>query len=934
MPRPRRAAQPKDVIAITHPDDARRNIPTAELEPVVADADRLPVRVAYERRNRDLDPQLVWRGKDEQDDRDLVIAAPLLFTQEKVHPKVLVDDLMRLSRQGQPADDTQLDLFADFNGLHDPDARAEFYQHDQNWTNRMILGDSLQVMASLAEREELRGKVQCIYLDPPYGIKFNSNFQWSTTSRDVKDGNIAHVTREPEQVKAFRDTWRDGIHSYLSYLRDRLTVARDLLADSGSIFVQIGDENVHRVRAVMDEVFGEDNFVSLISFRSSVPLGATYIPGIMTYAILYAKSRNSMKFRRMFTERDPREETRYSFVEGFSGEFNRLTAQQRDDIETVAKSNRLFVAENLNSAGRTESCVFPFLFRGTEYSPTQGKSWKTNRPGMERLALAGRLVNPASNLNYKLYLDDYPVREFTDVWMDTQGANDKVFVVQTSVKVVQRCILMTTDPGDLVLDPTCGSGTTAYVAEQWGRRWITIDTSRVALALARARIMGARYTWYLLADSPEGQRKEAEISRREISEAPTYGSLRQGFVCQQVPHITLRAIANNAEIDVIWETAQPELEPLREDLNRALSQSWEEWEIPREAEDGWPAAALEAHRRWWERRIARQREIDASITARADFEYLYDKPYEDRSKVRVAGPFTVESVSPHRVIAADDGEERIGGTGNGYHHEGDLPERDFAGMILDNLRTSGVQQSQKADKIDFTAVTGWPGEYVCAEGRFMEGETERRAGIFIGPEFGTVQRADLIAAAREAAEAGFHAVIACAFSYDAHASELSRIGALPVLKARMNSDLHMAEDLKNDSKGNLFVIFGEPDIELLDAAPGLGGEEMVQVKINGVDIFDPATGQVRSDDAGGIACWFVDTNYNEESFFVRQAYFLGASNDPYKALKTTLKAEIDEEAWATLNRDISRSFPKPESGRIAVKVINHLGDEAMKVLRV
>ena len=493
---------------------------------------------------------------------------------------------------------------------------------------------------------------------------------------------------------------------------------------------------------------------------------------------------------------------------------------------------------------------------------------------------------------------------------------------------------MTTDPGDLVLDPTCGSGTTAYVAEQWGRRWITIDTSRVALALARARIMGARYPWYLLADSPEGQRKEAEISRSELSGAPTYGSLRQGFVYERVPHVTLRDIANNAEIDVIWETAQQELEPLREELNLALGQSWEEWELPREAGDGWPTAALEAHRRWSERRIARQREIDASIAAKAEYEYLYDKPYEDRSKVRVAGPFTVESVSPHRVIAADDGDGQTAETDDGYPYDGDLPERDFAEMILDNLRTSGVQQSQKADKIDFTAVTGWPGEYICAEGRFMEGETERRAGIFIGPEFGTVQRADLIAAAREAAEAGFHAVIACAFSYDAHASELSRIGALPVLKARMNSDLHMAEDLKNDSKGNLFVIFGEPDIELLEAAPGLGGEEMVQVKINGVDIFDPATGQVRSDDADGIACWFVDTNYNEESFFVRQAYFLGASNDPYKALKTTLKAEIDEEAWATLTRDISRPFPKPESGRIAVKVINHLGDEAMKVLRV
>ena len=574
-----------------------------------------------------------------------------------------------------------------------------------------------------------------------------------------------------------------------------------------------------------------------------------------------------------------------------------------------------------------------FDFQGKSYSP-RNRYWSTSPEGLKRLEYSDRLLTTRNTLRYKMRFSDFPVMPISNVWGDMMGATGIIYVVQTNAKVIERCILMTTAPGDLVLDPTCGSGTTAYVAEQWGRRWITIDTSRVALALARARIMGARYPYYLLADSPEGQRKETEISRREITEAPTYGNLRQGFVYERVPHVTLRDIANNAEIDAIWETAQQDLEPLREDLNRTLDTAWEEWEIPRETEEDWPAAALEAHRRWWERRTARQREIDASIAARADFEYLYDKPYEDRSKVRVAGPFTVESVSPHRVIAADDGEGQIAETGDGFRYDGDLPERDFAGMILDNLRTSGVQQSQKADKIDFTAVTGWPGEYICAEGRFMEGEAERRAGIFIGPEFGTVQRADLAKAAREAAEAGFHAVIACAFSYDAHASELGSIGALPVLKARMNSDLHMAEDLKNDSKGNLFVIFGEPDIELLDAALGPGGEEMVQVKINGVDIFDPATGQVRSDDAGGIACWFVDTNYNEESFFVRQAYFLGASSDPYKALKTTLKAEIDEEAWATLNRDVSRPFPKPESGRIAVKVINHLGDEAMKVLRV
>ena len=943
MPRPRsnRSAAGKSpgksIEAQRHEQDTRTNIPTAEYQSMVEEDTEAPLRVAYQRRNRDLDPQLVWRGKDEQDLGDLVVNVPPLYIQEKVHPKALIADLLRQSKENREAEEHQIDMFADFNGLPEGADRTEFYQHDGYWQNRMVLGDSLQVMASLSEREGLQGKVQCIYIDPPYGIRFNSNFQWSTTSRDVRDGNREHITREPEQVKAFRDTWRDGIHSYLTYLRDRLTVARDLLADSGSVFVQIGDENVHRVRALMDEVFGEENFVSLLSFRSSVPLGATYIPGIMTYVILYAKSRNSMKFRRMFTERDPREETRYSFVEGSSGEFNRLSAQQRYDIETVSKSNRLFVAENLNSAGRTESCVFPFLFHGTEYSPTQGKSWKTNRPGMDRLALAGRLVNPANNLNYKLYLDDYPVREFTDVWMDTQGASDKIFVVQTSVKVIQRCILMTTDPGDLVLDPTCGSGTTAYVAEQWGRRWITIDTSRVALALARARIMGARYPYYILADSRDGQLKEAEISRRAASEMSTYGNVRQGFVYERVPHITLRDIAHNAEIDVIYyEEYQEKLELLREELNRALETVWEEWEILRNVDESWPEEAQELHRQWWELRIARQREIDASIAARADYEYLYDKPYEDRSKVRVAGPFTVESISPHRVLGVDENGDVIDGIAEARNGYG--TGYDFGQVILDNLRRSGVQQAHREDRITFTSLTPWPGRFVCADGRYVEGSSgedddapsgpERRAAVFIGPEFGTVSRPDLVEAAREAADGGFDVLVACAFNYDAHTTEFESLGRIPVLKARMNADLHMAGELKNTGNGNLFVIFGEPDIDVLDAEDG-----QVQVRVNGVDVFHPNTGEVRSDGPEGIACWFIDTDYNQESFFVRQAYFLGAG-DPYKSLKTTLRAEIDEDAWATLHSATSRPFPRPESGRIAVKVINHLGDEVMKVFRV
>jgi adenine-specific DNA-methyltransferase len=497
---------------------------------------------------------------------------------------------------------------------------------------------------------------------------------------------------------------------------------------------------------------------------------------------------------------------------------------------------------------------------------------------------------------------------------------------------MQRCILMTTDPGDLVLDPTCGSGTTAYVAEQWGRRWITIDTSRVALALARARIMGARYPYYLLADSRDGQLKEAEVTRMVPSETPTYGNIRQGFVYERVPHIQLGDIARNSEIDVIWEQSQETLEPLRQQLNQALGTNWEEWEIPRDADPKWPDKAKQLHAQWWEQRIARQREIDASIDAKADFEYLYDKPYPDNAKVRVAGPFTVESLSPHRVLGVDENDElmdSIAESKNGYGEE-----QDFAQMVLENLKTSGVQQAHKEDKINFTSIIPWPGHLVCAEGRYIEGGgaegtgTEKRAAIFVGPEFGTVSRPDLVAAAREAGDGGFDALITCAFNYDAHSTDFDKLGRIPVLKARMNADLHMADDLKNTGKGNLFVIFGEPDIDILDADNG-----QVQVKVNGVDVFHPNTGEVRSDGPEGIACWFIDTDYNEESFFVRHAYFLGAS-DPYRSLKTTLKAEINEEAWATLYSDTSRPFDKPKSGRIAVKVINHLGDEVMKVFRV
>ena len=928
--KPTKQPTAKTVETLMHDADKRKNIPTAEFESVVNQEQQHSVRVAYQRRNRDLDPQLVWRGKDEQDWSDLVVHAPSLHIQEKVHPKVLIDDLLKQKEQEKQGKWVQNDLFADFNGIPAGTDKTDFYQHDQNWSNRMILGDSLQVMASLAEREGLRGKVQCIYLDPPYGIKFNSNFQWSTTSRDVKDGKVDHITREPEQVKAFRDTWRDGIHSYLTYLRDRLTVARDLLADSGSIFVQIGDENVHRVRAVMDEVFGEENCINQVTFLKTSSSTSDFLGNVCDYLLWYGKRKGALKFREPFYVKELGSGSfeaynKVRYPDGTVRPLSILTEDERATADIIRFDN--ITSQSIGrDKGEGAASWFPVKIDGREILPSQKVRWKTNQQGMDRLQKAGRVNASRNSLSYVRRLHDFIAAGFHHIWTDTviSGSSlEKNYVVETLPLVVQRCLLMTTDSGDLVLDPTCGSGTTAYVAEQWGRRWITIDTSRVALALARARIMGARYLYYLLADSRDGQLKEAEITRTTPSSQPVHGNVRHGFVYERVPHITLKSIANNAEIDVIWDKWQVKLEPLREKLNMTFKKTWQEWEIPREAEEKWPEAARKLHADWWQARIARQKEIDASIAAKAEFEYLYDKPFDDKKKVRVAGPFTVESLSPHRTLGVDENDELIDPLAK---NKGE--DSSFDQMILENLKTAGVQQAHKEDRITFTALTHWPGDLVCAEGRYLEGGTEKRAAIFIGPEFGTVQRVDLVAAAREAGDAGFDVLVACAFNYEAHTTEFSKLGRLPVLKARMNADLHMAGDLKNTGKGNLFVIFGEPDIVLLPEPDG-----RVRVKVNGVDVFHPNTGEVRSDGADGIACWFIDTDYNEESFFVRHAYFLGA-NDPYSALKTTLKAEINAEAWATLNSDTSRPFDKPVSGRIAVKVINHLGDEVMKVFKV
>ena len=1118
MARPRKkttgSAAGRRVEAVRH-KDKRKNIPTEELRDFVRAEEQQPRKVLYPR-DPDLDPQLVWKGKDEQDAAPLEVPAVPVYIQEKIHPQAIIDQWIVdsekwMAEHGKPSRPSTIhdtpSLFADFNGLPADFAdRVDFYHHEGHWSNRLILGDSLLVMTSLAEKEALKGQVQMIYLDPPYGIKFGSNWQVSTRKRDVRDGKAEDFVRQPEQVKAFRDTWQLGIHSYLSYLRDRLVVARDLLTESGSIFVQIGDENVHLVRCLMDEVFGAENFVANISFQKTSFATTETISNITDYLVWYAKKKECIKVRKLY--------------------FTWLDQMQAGDDDE--RDDRAFQSRDLASAGGGTT-TFDFEFEGKAYYPGANRHWKTSLEGLRRVRAAGRLFAARNSLRYRRLLNDFPWTEYTNVWADTVVGSfleDKLYVVQTSPKAVSRCLLMTTDPGDLVLDPTCGSGTTAYVAEQWGRRWITIDTSRVALTLARTRLMAAKFPYYYLADDyPQAATltSDEDIKAYIRKNAPAAGStqdVRKGFLYKRVPHITLKSIANNEEIDTIHAKWQPRVEEALARLNAALRGhktpfavteggraghqvrfdapadatftmpsgqvvkvcELVEWEAPRQAPKDWPAAARQALQEFWRLRRARQKEIDDSIQRRAEYEVLYDQPYEDPKRVRVTGPFTVESLSPHRTISVEekrDRAERPRDWGAG----GAAPPRtlktigpdDFGRMILENLRAAGVQTGKKGERLKFETLEPYAGQWIHGRGEYVEKDgTRKRAAVCIGPEHGTVGPELVKEAAKEAVQGvGFDVLIVCGFAFDPHVSEeAKRYGKLVVLPCRMNPDLAMGDLLKKTGSGNLFMVFGEPDVVVdsdewivdrnhrrvmryerfarlsgfgsveevnrageaglstlrklaeaggvragvADAAGGgldrgqhrrgrgaerdggvrpvpgdraglgrgagdiapadertgisaggihaaasrgandrsqdaLSPDEIAalknltpaslplstihlsQVTIRGVDVYDPATGEIRSSSTDDIACWFIDTNYNGESFFARHAYFTGA-DEPYDKLKRALRAEVDEAAWAALYSTVSRPFEKPATGKIAIKVINHYGDEVLKVFEV
>ena len=905
------------INALKH-KDKRANIPTSELRGFVEHEEKKPKTMLYPR-DPSLDPQLVWKGKDEQDRRELAVPVVPVYIQEKIHPQAIIEDIRNQAETGGPK---QLDMFADFNGIQFEDL-IEFYQHEQNWSNRMVLGDSLLVMTSLAEKEGLKGKVQMIYMDPPYGIKFGSNWQVSTRKNKVGETHN-DVNREPEVIKAFRDTWVLGIHSFLSYIRDRLNLARELLTESGSIFVQISDENVHLVRSIMDEVFGSENFVSLIRFRKkTMPLGGSFLERMGDYLIWYAKNIDlaKMKYHQLYIRQDYSVDFHWRNYELSDGSRYSISQEQLKTGFVLPKGAKRFRLVSLWPASFSSTAVFPVTFRGKEWWPAKGQCWPTSPENMERLINANQIEIEGNYLRKILYSEGAEHAKLTTDWTDTIGARDRQYVVETSPLVIQRCLLMTTDPGDLVLDPTCGSGTTAYVAEQRGRRWITIDTSRVALSLARTRLMAARYPYYLLADSKEGVKKEAEITGRIPPDYKTENDIKKGFVYKRVPHITLKAIANNPEIDDIHARWEEQLELVRAELDKILKKSWQEWEIPREPAGDWPDKAKKLLNKWWGLCLKRQQEIDASIARHADTELLYDQPYEDKKRIRVAGPFTVESLSPHRVLAADGRDEKSAEATGG----------DLINTLIDHLRKAGVQNTRKRERLKFDRLETYAGQYIQAEGEYTDADGKvKRVGVCFGPEHGTVGPDLIREAAKEAVQGiGFDVLLVCGFAFDPHCSEESiRYPKPTVLITRMNPDLAMGDDLlKKTGAGNLFMVFGEPDLEIRRDQ----GKMVVEIK--GVDVYDPTTGQIRSSSTDDIACWFIDTNYNGESFFVRHAYFTGADK-PYEKLKKALRAEIDPDAWAAIYSTVSRPFDPPRTGKIAVKVTNHYGDEVLKVYNI
>lgn len=846
----------KKIDSLKHKKATRARIPSKEeagCEPDQPSKAELPLNPVT---TRGQDPELYWLEKygpeDDLDALDLDIRS--LYRTEHIAPEKLIQRLYRLKREHAQQDDLFVDdLFANYKDIDELDKPTYYYKQADQWANRLIQGDSLLVMGSLLEREGMKGQVQMIYIDPPYGIKYNSNWQIRVGDRNVKDGDDASLSGEPEVIKAFRDTWELGIHSYLSYLRDRLLVAKELLSESGSCFVQISDENVHLVRCLMDEVFGSENFVAQINYRSKMPLESGKIEAAFDYVIWYSKNKEQVKYRNLYVPKNTGKGTEFAFIDDADSPdgYRRLT----DEEYRQPTQKRLFKRSDLTSSGYTASCTFPIQFLGKEYSSSAGKSWRTNRAGVERLKELNRLFVLGKKLYFKMYLEDFPYSSMVNTWNDTVEFAARHYVVQTTSSVIERCILMTTDPGDLVLDPTCGSGTTAYVAEQWGRRWITTDTSRVALNIAKTRLMTATFPWYTLKDEKAGLQREI-------------WDVRHGFDYKTVQRVTLGSLAND--------------------------------EPPEE------------------------------VT-------LFDQPTQNKKKLRIAGPFTVETLqsfeplSPEAVDEASLDTERL----EAFQHR-----------VFEHLKSAGVKNGQKNENAVFVRIDPLTADYLHAEGYYDTADGEQKAYIHLGPQFAPVSKAavnEAVKACRQRGDAQWLLILGFAFESDVENSvQNQRAGAFRVDKVRMHDDLLQAGLTKKDKKAATFVTIGEPDIAVLRDG------NTARVEIRGLDIYDPIKDEVKARSVADIAYWMVDDDYDGANFMVRQVFFCGGDKDEFakwqkgiselakaktkKKVENTLKIELDDEAFDRLYGFVSHPIVARLGQRLAVRVVSQFGEESTKIL--
>ena len=913
------------------------------------DADRLPELLEKAQREplsadevqilaaalRHHDPWLEWAGKQEA--KSFAVDPVALHIHERVSAKAIVKAAQR--------EDVQRKLFAD--PQQEYHKAVQFYQHDVDWSNRLILGDSLTVMSSLAHREDLAGKVQMIYIDPPYGIKFASNFQPTVFQRDVKD-KATDLTREREQIKAYRDTWTLGVHSYLAYLRDRLTVAKELLTDSGSIFVQIGDENVHRVRCLMDEVFGSDNLHAQLTFTKTRPLGSHGMPGIVDYILWYAKDINALEQRSLFSRKTPGEGN-FTYIELPNGERRRMSGEERDDLSFVDENARFFQAEKLASSGFTATCYFDIEFQGKIFPPKR-TSWRTNGEGMTRLKNASRIYATDANIYYISYHDDYPVQSLTNLWDDTRGEMNAVYVVQTSAKVIERCLLMATVPGDLVFDPACGSGTTAYVAEQWGRRWITIDTSRVAVALARQRLLTANFNYYKLYDGSEG--------------------VAGGFINKTVPHIQPKDIAQNTALDPIFAKYEPIFKEKLEALNRALgtvtlevrtellrklaekqrregkkavteadrrrwelpADDWKEWEVPFDTDPDWSPELRQALTDYREAWRAKMDEVNACINASAGSEELVDQPEVERKKLRVSGPFTVEAVQPAEESLGEDSP--IGGEPeeelDTFETDGAEYETTNAEAYLDKmtrlLRNDGVRFPDNGE-MKFAALEPLEGDILHAEGSLENDAEERQVAVVFGPQHGPVTAMLVEECLRIASRRGYDDLVFAGFGFDGAAQAAIQDDPNPRVRihmAHIHPDVTMGDLLKETPSSQLFTVFGAPRTEIETTEDG----EYI-VKMEGVDIYNPVENTVSSAGADRVAAWFIDSDYDGRTFCITQAFF--PNKKAWNKIAKALKSIIEPEQFEKFSGTESLPFAAGEHQRVAVKVIDPRGNEVMRV---